>query len=658
MCTLIAGAVILGILIFTTPSTPTKACLKPACRGVLEYMDSIVDKSVKPCHDFYRHVCGRWLGNTAQPGPLASSFMAEVLRNYTARRHRAMMARKEALAEPADSVSRYYRNCVAYLGVSRTIREIVDKVLEVSGTNLDSWLKMSSEETFLKLLQLSFFSRLNALFRVTAGVIENKNKTCLVIDRWISFKNQLPKTGKEGQGNTYLTAVLKGIGTDTVNDTLIAQCHALDNSIGLNETLLHRLRPSLAPASAADCAEFPPDKWIQGTKSHENVKLPNGTDVLASDFKATCNDVKSVLLHKLPPVRTLYPLALLAVEFLKLDFMLTTGPKQPKEEELVQRICHQDTVATFKRLWFPALSKVLSISPATADAMSGYFSALKDAIVREVVKYPKWMSTKDRMIALARAEEMRIATFSNGTLSSEEMENSRFHQSLEMRGNDWISNKAIVLRRTKAPDDVDEDSTIIEYENFETLETQLTAVSTTITIVVPHMFALPPITFADIPAGTYANLAMFGFHIARKVMSLLIATREISPWSNDTDIYYAAAHSCYANNSGTFHGLLNDTEFDEAVGAALALRVVLRIGMLVARTDLQTEAQFYSPELFFRRACLSLCAGGQTGEDFNSLDRDTASAACTLAVSNMEAFHRTFGCRGHDQMAAPWRCRI
>ncbi|XP_077494757.1 endothelin-converting enzyme-like 1 [Amblyomma americanum] len=617
-------------------------------------MDGIVDNSVKPCHDFYRHVCGRWIGNASLPDPLAPSFMAEVLLNYTARRHREMVAR-QALAEPADLVSRYYNSCISYLGVSRTIREIVDKVLEVSGIKLESWLKMSSEQTFFKLLHLSFLYRLNALFMLTAGI--NDNKTHLAIDRWRSFKQRLPKTDKDGQGKTYLAAVLKAIGTEGVNDAVIAQCHTLDDSIGLNETVRRKQRSPLAPTSAAECTEFPPEKWIQGTNAQEKVKLSPNTNVLARDFKATCSDLKSVLLHKTTPVGTVYPLALLAVDFLKLDFMLSTQSKQ-LEGELVQKVCHLDTMTTFKRLWLPALSKVLAISPDTIEAISGYFKTLKMMIEEAGVRYPKWMNIKDRITALARLKEMRISTFSNGTLSKDDLENSRFQQSLKI-ASEWISNKATVLERTKAPDDVDEDSTLAEDEEYlETAEVQLLADMTTNTVIVPHMFAVPPVVFSDISAGTYANLAMFGFHIARKVMSLLLGVRGVSPWSNDTASYYAAAQSCYANNSGAFHGLLGDAEFDEAVGAAFALRVVLQVGFVVAKTAPASEAPLFSMELFFRRACLSLCAGGKQRADFNSLDQDTASAACTLAVSTMDAFHRTFGCKWGDQMAAPWRCKI
>lgn len=647
VCILIAGVIILVVLLVTTK--PEKKCVTPACHGVLEYMDAIVDKSVKPCHDFYRHVCGRWLRIASMPDLPATSFMADVVRNYTARRHRDLMAR-QALAEPADSVSRYYGNCVAYLSVSRTAREIADKVLEVSGTNLQSWLKMSSDETFSKLLKFSFLYRLHALFRVSTGTTQNK--IYLAIDRWRSFKARLPETGKDNQGKIYLAAVLKSIGND---EAVIAPSQALDDSIGLNETL----RSPLEPTSAADCAEFPPDKWIQETNSQDKIKLPTGTNVLARNFKDTCNDLRSVILHKTPRVRTLYPLALLAVDFLKLNFMITSESKQP-HAELVQKVCHHDTVVTFKRLWLPALSSVLSISPSTVEPIEGYFSLLKKTIEEEGVKYPRWMNVNDRIIALARAEKMRISVFSNGSLSKEETENSRFHQSLEMSGNDWISNKAIVLRRTKVPDDVDEDSTMPEDDQYsETVEMQLLADSTTNTVVVPHMFAVPPLNFEDIPAGSYANLAVVGFPIARRVMELLVGTRRASPWMNDTASNYSAAQSCYANSSGAFHGLLDDEQFDEAAGAALALRLVFGIGLTVAKGGAPAhEAPFFSPQLFFRRACLSLCAGGKTRADFNSLDQDTASAACTLAVSTMPAFHYTFGCGAADQMAAPRHCKL
>ncbi|KAK8756645.1 hypothetical protein V5799_000652 [Amblyomma americanum] len=224
--------------------------------------------------------------------------------------------------------------------------------------------------------------------------------------------------------------------------------------------------------------------------------------------------------------------------------MLSTKSQQ-LEVEVVQKTCHQDTMTTFKRLWLAALSKIHYISLDTTKAISVYFRTLKTIIEEAGFKYPKWISMKDRITALTRVKEMRISTSSNGTLSKEDLENSRFQQSLKMSGNDRISNKATVLRRTHAPDDVDEDSTMAEDEVYlETVEVPLLGDLPTNTVIVPHMFAVPPVVFPDVSAGTYANLAMFGFHIARKVMSLLLGVQGASPWSNDTTSYYAAAQSC------------------------------------------------------------------------------------------------------------------
>ncbi|XP_077493955.1 uncharacterized protein LOC144104688 [Amblyomma americanum] len=647
------GGVALSIVAFKSFPRPQYRCLKSACHGVLEYMDAIVDKRVNPCHNFYRHVCGRWLSNATAPAP--SSFMADVLRNYTARRHQMMMARLSG-SQPADMVSRYYGTCVAYLGVPRTVRDIVNKVLEVSGTTIKSWLNMTSEQAFFKLLQLSFLFRLHALFRLTAGIIESK--VYLGIDRANSFKQRLPSAGRHTHGKSYLTTALKAIGDEDINDTIIAPCLALDDTIGFNETLRQVLRSPLTPTSEADCAEFPPTKWIEGTNS-QNMKLPaEEVNVLARNFKATCNNLKLVLMHKMPSVKTFYIVALLAVDFLKLDFTRTATSKQ-LEAESVQRICHHDTVNTFKRLWLPALSEVLSISPTTVEAISGYFSTTQHVIDEEGAAYPKWMNVKDRITALDKARHMSIVTLNIGNVSKEEVDHSRFNPSFGMNNNDWVYNKANVLRRTHIPDDVDEDSTIPEDEEYtQNVEVQLLANSTTNTVVVPHMFAVHPVFFDDISAGSYANVAMLGFHIARKVMALLIGLRESSPWSNDSASYYATARSCYANSSRAFHGVLSDAKFDEAVAAALALRVVFRVGPLVAEGATKSDAPFFSKELFFRRACLSLCAGGRPHADFNSVDQDTASAACTLAVSTMAEFHKTFGCSSSDQMAVPGRCKF
>ncbi|KAK8781147.1 hypothetical protein V5799_017509 [Amblyomma americanum] len=632
---------------------PSYRCLNPACSEVLDYMDVIVDKRVKPCHDFYRHVCGHWLTKTSQtPTASSSSFMADVLRNYTARRHREMMAKTE-LAEPAGAVSRYYSHCVNYLAVPRSLQDIVNKVFEVSDTKALTWPGMSSDQIFSQLLRLSFVYRLHALFKITTGKIENK--VYIGVNRCASFQQRLPK--KANKDHSYLETVLKAVGGKNVTEAVIASCSALDDSIGLNGTHRSGSSTPLAPASNTDCAEFPPEKWVQGTSSQSELKLPNGTDVLARDFNGTCSDLRSVLLHEMPLVKALYPLALLVVNFLKLDFMHTAESKV--DTELVQKICHQDTTATFKHIWLPSLTKVLSILPTTAQTVDDYYSAILNTTQQKASIFLKWMSDADRIVALSKVKELHITRFSNGSLSAEEVDNSRYNPSFGMRANDWIYNKLNVLRRTKLADDVDEDSTTPEDERFsERVEVQLLGGIETNTLVVPHMFAVPPLFFDVISRGSYANLATLGFQMARKVMSLLFRTSAGPWWSVEAASSYKAARTCYANYSGPFHGPLNDAEFDEAFQAAVALKVIFEAKSLLAEATPKSEAPFSSEELFFKRACLSLCAGAKPSQDINSLDNDTASAACTIAVSSMPEFHEAFACGGTDQMTQPLRCKI
>ncbi|KAL1429433.1 hypothetical protein MTO96_002480 [Rhipicephalus appendiculatus] len=148
--------------------------------------------------------------------------------------------------------------------------------------------------------------------------------------------------------------------------------------------------------------------------------------------------------------------------------------------------------------------------------------------------------------------------------------------------------------------------------------------------------------------------------MTRKALGLLVGTAVAgSWWSNETATAYGALLKCYANQSSAFHEPLEtEQQFDEAVAAALAIKLAFRYGPLMAVGGSNDDARFSSVQLFFRRACLSLCAGVKPPQDFNSVDKDVASAACTLAASSMPEFHAAFGCSDSDPMAAPKLCKF
>ncbi|KAH7933677.1 hypothetical protein HPB49_015626 [Dermacentor silvarum] len=498
---------------------------------------------------------------------------------------------------------------------------------------------------------------LNSYGSPTITTSHDDSDTYFEIDRWTSFKRRLPNIGDDSENKAFLESVLKAIAGKDVNATVIKECLDLDDSIGLKETRGHSSLP--VPISDDDCTEFPPTKWVTLVNAVGDAPmLPANTTVIGREFKGACSDITSVFLHDAMPVKDVYPLALVAVNILKLDYMLASGSKL--EPELVQKVCHQDTMAVFKRLWLPSLTKVLSISSETALTVDSYFSAFKTAIEQHIAEDLKWMSEDDRKSFVLKSKELQMSMFSNSSLSEQEIGDSRFNPSFGMRENDWVFNKVTVLKRLKLADDADHDADAVrdDDEYVDTVEVELAVDPAAGKIMVPHMFAVPPMFFDDLPGASYANIALLGVQMARKALGLLIGTQAAgSSWSNETATAYGALRKCYADQSAAFHAPLEtEQQFDEAVAAAVAIRLAYRYKPLIGEGSSVDDAKLSSEELFFKRACLSLCAGGKPRQDFNSLEKDVASAACTLAASSMPEFHKTFGCRDDDPMVAPKLC--
>ncbi|XP_075532282.1 uncharacterized protein LOC142564951 [Dermacentor variabilis] len=338
--------------------------------------------------------------------------------------------------------------------------------------------------------------------------------------------------------------------------------------------------------------------------------------------------------------------------------MIASGSEH--DRKLVEDVCHADTWTTFGLLFGESLAKVLSVSSTAAQTVETYFSALKAVIADEAHVLGAWMTDEDRRAAVARARALQVTAFgASSSLYENEVGGTGFDAAFGMRKDHWIYNKVTVMKRTRIADDVDSFSRAPAFSagNVGRYETELSADANRNLVSVPYMFALPPLFFDDVPGASNANIALLGVQMARQALRLLVDGAVASAsWSKQTMTAYEELKKCYANSSFAFHGQLDDEQFGDATATALAIRYAFlsRMDMTLPSDD----DRFSSKQLFFRRACLSFCAGGKQRADFDSLDRDTASASCTLGVSSMPAFHETFGCTRADPMAQPRMCKM
>ncbi|XP_077531002.1 uncharacterized protein LOC144143061 [Haemaphysalis longicornis] len=641
----------ISIFIFNLYPRPASSCKSAACKSLMGYMTNIVDNGVEPCHDFYRHVCGRWLPNASRSGQGSpgSSFMADVARDYREKRHQALMG--YGASKYLEGVPRYYRSCVTYLGSKRSARESIAKFFEVLGVKPKEWLSSSHTEVFNRLLRLSFMQRFDTLFKVRLS--ESAGQVSLVIDGASSFKQRISDTGTIIGSKEHLRTVLKAIDETTASDAIIDECIAVDDAI---DSKKKQRNVSSAPATvigSKECPEFSPDLWINNAVSFSDRTLPAGLQVMGRGFDGICADLKLTLLNSSEEARSLYPLALLALHILEMDIELASVPEL--REKLAEKLCYQHSRDTFKRLWSTALTNVLAISGATIATIDSYLLA-PPKMIEDEIRGMKWMSPADMDKGVSMTNGMSIRRFDGANLTKEELHHSRYNQSLDMREKDFVYNRANVMNRTKFPDDVDQDPSPGSLDNEDV---EIVSQPATNTFVLPHMYALSPIILEDLADTSYAKIIILGVQLARKILELFIKRERESWWSAETVLKYQGLRECYGKQAAVFHNKLANEQFDEAFAAAHAIRLAYREKVKMDEQGKAEEpAYLASGPLFFRRACLSLCSGGSGLADANSLDMDTASAACTMAVSNMPEFHEAFHCNSDDRMAAPKICSI
>ncbi|XP_077494812.1 membrane metallo-endopeptidase-like 1 isoform X2 [Amblyomma americanum] len=97
-----------------------------------------MDHSVNPCHDFYRHVCGRWMRDTHKP----SSFMIDVARNMTDVWHQALTKdhTKGDYHELRQGAAFFYRSCLTFLEQQTDIAAAAQELFKALNLPVSKWL--------------------------------------------------------------------------------------------------------------------------------------------------------------------------------------------------------------------------------------------------------------------------------------------------------------------------------------------------------------------------------------------------------------------------------------------------------------------------------------------------------------------------------------
>ncbi|XP_077492401.1 uncharacterized protein LOC144103603 [Amblyomma americanum] len=627
------------------------ACTTLECQKAVKFVESFTDYAVKPCDDLYRHVCGRWLRKVSKP----TSFMADVARNFSVHRTTLLASDKKRSGRHAavlEAVSKYYRSCTAYFSRKRDVTEIVTELFRNLNITPTTWLQWENEHpVFKELVRLSVVYQLPSFFLVS--IEQNAGNATWTIYRGKAFLHRISDGNLYEIGGRnatdYFRKVLKTIGeahaTDWTMKTIIEIDKTLAEAFNNDSDAVTQTQPF----GELVCGNFPPKVWLGTLNSipGDKPQANENTTVYAPSFSRTCQDLNRALRNPNSRIRTLYALALIAAEVLRFDYQLSA--EDVPDVTKLAAMCYEATRFAFEDIWVQVISAFLSMTKNSETSIRDYFQY----IINGISMYTKWMDEVDRAAVEKMLNSFKLLSFSTGVLSDEQLRCSRYDSQTDVSSKDYVLNRVRVYDRVVGRC-FGIKSSFPASNLKDLLGTGLLVDAVSKLVVIPHMFGTPPIYYEKLEEQ-YINFALPGSLLARKIFRVVFKG---ATWRKRTLEKVQWARKCYSEYSSTFHSTLDEEQFNEAFSTWQAVRAAFSAKLTFDHHSIGYEGSRVEATnaIFFKRACLSLCASASAPRGPNSLSGRVAHAACLFAVGTIPQFRSSFKCWKKDAMYPFLKC--
>ncbi|XP_065310553.1 neprilysin-1-like isoform X2 [Dermacentor albipictus] len=633
----------------TRQATRNLPCVGQECHEVVEFTESLMDHNVNPCSDFYRHVCGRWINNTKRP----SSFMIDVAKNFSETLHEVLV-RAHVHGENHELMQNaaiFYNSCITYLKADADIQASTDELFKALNISISKWLTETNPMQFFReVLRLSLVNRFHTL--LAFSVIDDKGNMSLKVRRYYPLHIYATPDRKENF-HEYMNRFIKVIGKDYASDTVVEEVLSLDKN---RKNVTEDGEPEMR-LSEIECQSFPGKTWIEVLQ--KELSLPENVSIITVGINTICGELSDVLVNTKSAARALYIMALVSRSVLQQDYMLSDN----RDAYAVRNACYQMMRLAFEDTWLHLLSSLLSINKGIEEIVDVYVTTIAEEIKSRVANWT-WMADEDRRAALEKLARIRLVRFYGASMTKQAVQCS---SGRKVTSAGFVSNvvnlyvrdlKNCLFLSVDRSDDLGLEELL--------LGTNLMVHSAKFAVVVPPMFAVPPMFYRHVEDDKFINVAVLGIQLVRKVLSLIVDRGArtkggaTAGWSNSTLTVYSAFQDCYARESAKLHAKLNDDQFDHAFSVMESLRIAYAVKRRYDRDIVSRKKPrlVSSNSMLYKRACLTLCTAQGAPRDGNTLDFETAYASGLLAAANAPMFIDIFGCQAGDTMAAINSCHV
>ncbi|KAH7974453.1 hypothetical protein HPB49_015695 [Dermacentor silvarum] len=626
----------------------------------MEQLSEYADSTIKPCDDFYSHVCGHWLRMANW-----STFMLEATEHFLRKRHDLLTSpynSSEPNSNVLETAHAFYKSCLVMFEEAVDLKEVLNEIYSALNVSVKEWLAETRwQRFFAECFRLSFKNHFHNLFKVARYTTAEGPYYYLGLGR--SFYRHMKRSNPDLDTGEYMRQVVDKIRETAAQDNITKDVVALDTAW---QTRRPMIGAPTSPARVADisCGPFTADVW--GARFAEHG-ASNDTAVRAKNFDHTCAFLEDVLIKASSQVRPLYLLALLAAHVLTFDFQVSSAGRR---NITLMDVCQHAAGHAFQDMWLRALSHMLSLKRPYVRDIRNYTDF--GPRLRRVISERDWMNAEDRETCLARVDGFRVTVFPDSVMSIQQLACSRFGQgdtslSRFVLSSTFIKNLVHIYKVELGPSCILSPDTSMSRTTLDTmLDTEIQLNSAKKSVIVPQFLGVEPLFYVG-DVDRYINIATvttlvasLGASVARRPVKVSdVGDVTKGQWSGATSAKYGDISRCLAENYKLpREKSLSDAEFDNTFAIMDGIKVAKITKDEFDEEDVQKDERYLTATdaLFFKRVCLSLCASHVRGSQLAEATFKIASAACNYGVGRLKEFHRAFGCTEKDRMWPIMQC--
>ncbi|CAN7937181.1 unnamed protein product [Ixodes hexagonus] len=639
----LTAVVLLFLFVFLRPGPQAiGSCGSVSCTQAQRHMNKLVDYTVDPCRDIYRHVCHKMWGREAGK-PHQSGFLQDIVQDVLLFASSTLHKRRpsEGDTKGEHAFVRFYKMCYQFMSSTEpSLRDMLEPLAVHSGQ-----LHLTSFNSVLDwLVRMSLSHGIDILFGL--NIKRNATHVYLHLSQGKSLAQKLGGASHSSSTLAYIKSIL-----DEVSYLTSSASTSLEFLVNLDSALASHLKSGsrqdeykLSRLGSIN-HHLTSEGWLSAINAvfpRTAVKLNLESILIAEDLRSITNVTRTF--EELADFGLVYILVHVFTLTARFDYMRRAFAARPSA---IPAICLKESQSLFVKSWAIYFEDILGRSPGGTSATTSIFRLIR----REALEEHRFAKMNDATKRKA-AKIIETVNLQLYPLSSSDSDKLYANRSQSVHSWDDFSSAYIELVIAERQHIIlDPPYETEELKNDLLLEGNVVYSTRLHSIVVPSAMDEEPMTYRE-EVPLEFNLGTLGVLVAKEISRVLapphLDTKDVS---SEFNLFL----KCIRSLADTFNGTLgaNGGEMFLWVRAARLAYDSLKRELKVHSSAPNFGRYWEAAQMtFFRRFCLLSCGSDETPQQL------ARRARCVVPLANMAEFASVFKCSSELPMAYANRCAI